>query len=324
VRPERAIGVDVGGTKILAGHISRDGSIGRRTEVPSPNGSEEELLAALDEVVEGLVEDGVAAVGYGVPSNLDRHTGRALRAVNLPIEDVDFVGRGRERFGLPVGLENDANAAALAEWRLGAGRRTSNLVMLTLGTGVGGGVVIDGMTFRGAHGLGAELGHVTLNPDGPPCPGNCPNRGCLEAYCSGQAIERDATELASDKPDSRLAQSIKDGKVSGPDLVKAAEEGDRDALFIFDNFARMLGVAIAGFVNVFEPERLTIGGGLSRASHLFLDRAVQEADARALPALLRRTRIALAEGGADAGMIGAAVLAAQEVAGPNLRDTALP
>jgi glucokinase len=158
VRLERAIGVDVGGTKILAGHVSRDGTIGRRTEIPSPTASEEELLAALDEVVEGLLEDGVAAVGYGVPSNLDRRTGRALRAVNLPIDEVDFVGRGRERFGLPVGVENDANAAALAEWRLGAGRGTTNLVMLTLGTGVGGGLVLDDRLYRGW----AELGHVVV------------------------------------------------------------------------------------------------------------------------------------------------------------------
>jgi glucokinase len=196
--------------------------------------------------------------------------------------------------------------------------------MLTLGTGVGGGVVTGGMTFRGAHGLGAELGHMTLNPDGPPCPGNCPNHGCIEAYCSGQALERDATDLAKAKPDSRLAGAIgSDGKVSGRELVEAAEAGDSDALLIFDNFARMLGVAIAGYVNIFEPDRLTIGGGLSRASHLFLDRAIREADVRALPALLRRTTIALAEGGADAGVIGAAVLAAQEVA-TQKRDTPRP
>jgi glucokinase len=195
--------------------------------------------------------------------------------------------------------------------------------MLTLGTGVGGGVVTDGRTFRGAHGLGAELGHFTLNPDGPPCPGKCPGRGCVEAYCSGQALERDATELAQDKPGSRLARAIgSDGKVSGPELVQAAEDGDPDALLIFDNFARMLGVAIAGYVNVFEPDRVAVGGGISRASHLFLDRAVQEAAARALPALWRRTRIELAQGGADAGVIGAGVLAAQEVGGHTARPHA--
>jgi glucokinase len=195
--------------------------------------------------------------------------------------------------------------------------------MLTLGTGVGGGIVIDGLTFRGAHGLGAELGHIAVNPDGPPCPGNCPNRGCLEAYCSGQALERDATELATDKPDSPLAGRLgPDGKLSGRELVAAADEGDPDALLLMENFARMLGIGIANYVNVFQPARLAIGGGLSRASHLFLDRAVQEAAARALPALWKRVSVALAEGGADAGVIGAGLLAALEIARD--RDTELP
>jgi glucokinase len=188
------------------------------------------------------------------------------------------------------------------------------LVMLTLGTGVGGGVVTAGRIFRGAHGLGAELGHFTLSPDGPPCPGNCPNHGCVESYCSGQALERDATELARDKPDSRLAGALgSDGRVSGRELVLAAERRDPDALLVFDRFARMLGVAIAGYVNVFEPERMVIGGGLSRASHLYLERAVQEAGARALPALFRRVEISLAQRGPDAGVIGAGLLAAHEI-----------
>ena len=139
--------------------------------------------------------------------------------------------------------------------------------MLTLGTGVGGGVVIDGMTFRGAHGLGAELGHMTLNPDGPPCPGNCPNRGCLEAYCSGQALERDATELARDKPDSRLAARLgADGKVSGRELVDGGRGGRRRRAPDLRQLRRACSASrIASYVNVFEPERLAIGGGLSRA-----------------------------------------------------------
>ena len=222
-----------------------------------------------------------------------------------------------------VFVDNDANCAALAEAHI---LGEDDLVMLTLGTGVGGGIVTGEMTFRGAHGLGAELGHMTLNPDGPPCPGNCPNRGCIEAYCSGQALERDATELAQDKPGSRLSEGIgHDGKVNGHELVQAAEEGDPDALLVFDNFARMLGVAIAGYVNVFEPDRIAIGGGVSRSSHLFLERAEREAGSRALPALYRRVKITLAEGGADAGVIGAGTLAAQETQGltSSLRDTAI-
>jgi glucokinase len=210
-----------------------------------------------------------------------------------------------------VFVDNDANCAALAEAQMAGAK---DLVMLTLGTGVGGGVVTDGTIFRGADGLGAELGHFSLNPDGPPCPGSCPNHGCVEAYCSGQAVERDATELAADKPDSVLAAALgADGRVSGLDVVEAARAGDTDALLVFDRFARMLGNAIAGYVNVFQPHELVIGGGLSRASDLYLDRAVLEAGSRALPALWKRTTVSLARGGADAGVIGAGVLAAQEI-----------
>jgi glucokinase len=216
-------------------------------------------------------------------------------------------------------VDNDANCAALAEAQLVDAAPVSVLVMITLGTGVGGGVVIDGQIFRGAHGMGAELGHFTIDPDGPPCPGNCPGRGCLEAYCSGQALERDATEFARDMPGSGLAADLDErGRVSGHAVVAAARRGDRDAVRVFDRFARMLGVAIAGYVNTFEPEYIVIGGGLSNASDLYLARAVDEAGSRALPALWQRSTVSLARGGADAGVVGAGVLAALEWA----RDTA--
>jgi glucokinase len=317
------IGVDVGGTKVAVAAV--DGvTVREATEQPTITETTGALLDGIEAVVRRVIDKvgEPEAIGVGVPSQIDHAAGMVETSVNIPLTGVPLRDELSGRFGVPVFVDNDANCAALAEAHI---LGVKYLVMLTLGTGVGGGVVIDGSTFRGAHGLGAELGHVTLNADGPPCPGNCPNRGCIEAYCSGQALERDATEFAQDKPESGLAKAIgPDGRVSGRHLVAAADSGDPDAQLIFDNFARMLGIAIAGYVNVFEPERLTIGGGLSRASHLFLDRAIQEADARALPALFKRTKIAMAEGGADAGVIGAAVLAAQEVAAPNLRDTALP
>lgn len=316
------LGVDVGGTKVAVAAV--DGvTVHESIEHPTLTASTEALLDGIEAAVRDVIGRAgePEAIGVGVPSQIEFSTGTVETSVNIPLTGVPLREELGGRFGVPVFVDNDANCAALAEAHV---LGEDHLVMLTLGTGVGGGVVIGGMTFRGAHGLGAELGHITLNPDGPPCPGSCPNRGCVEAYCSGQALERDATELARDKPESRLAQAIgADGKVSGPELVHAAEAGDPDALLIFDNFARMLGVAIAAYVNVFEPDRLAVGGGLSRASHLFLDRAVQEAGARALPALWRRTNIALAQGGADAGAIGAAVLAAQEVQG-DLRDTPGP
>jgi glucokinase len=313
------LGVDVGGTKVAVAAV--DGVVVRDSlEQPTVLESTESLLDGIEATVRRMVERVGApeAIGVGVPSQIDYATGTVETSVNIPLTGVPLREELGRRFGVPVFVDNDANCAALAEAHsLGE----DNLVMLTLGTGVGGGVVIGGRTFRGAHGLGAELGHFTLNPDGPPCPGNCPNRGCIEAYCSGQALERDATLLARDRADSGLAARMgADGKVSGRELVAAAEAGDPDALLIFQNFARLLGVAIAGYVNVFEPDRLAIGGGLSRASNLFLEGAVQEAGTRALPALWRRTTIALAQGGADAGVIGAGVLAALEVG----RDTPKP
>jgi glucokinase len=316
------LGVDVGGTKVAAAAV--DGVTAKHAmQEPTITGSTGALLDGLEATVRGVIEQSgePEAIGVGVPSQIDYATGTVETSVNIPLTGVPLREELGRRFGVPVFVDNDANCAALAEAHM---LGEDNLLMLTLGTGVGGGVVIAGVTFRGAHGLGAELGHFTLNPDGPPCPGNCPNRGCIEAYCSGQALERDATELARDKPDSRLAQCIgADGMVTGRDLVEVAEAGDTDALLVFDSFARMLGIAIAGYVNVFEPDHLAIGGGLSRASHLFFDRAVQEAGMRALPALWRRTKIALAQGGADAGVIGAGVLAAQEIRGIRtpLRDT---
>ena len=312
----------MGGTKVAVAAV--DGVTAKHAvQQPTVTGSTGALLDGLEATVRGVIEHSgePEAIGVGVPSQIDYATGTVETSVNIPLTGVPLREELGRRFGVPVFVDNDANCAALAEAHI---LGEDNLLMLTLGTGVGGGVVIGGVTFRGAHGLGAELGHFTLNPDGPPCPGNCPNRGCIEAYCSGQALERDATELAQDKPDSRLAQRIgAGGTVKGRDLAEVAEAGDTDALLVVDNFARMLGVAIAGYVNVFEPDHLAIGGGLSRASHLFFDRAVQEAGMRALPALWRRTKIALAQGGADAGVIGAGVLAAQEIRGIQapLRDT---
>jgi glucokinase len=313
------LGVDVGGTKVAVAAV--DGVTATDTaEHPTVTTSTDALLDGVEHAVREVMREAgePEAIGVGVPSQIDFATGTVETSVNIPLAGVPLREELGRRFGVPVFVDNDANCAALAEAHL-VGER--DLVMLTLGTGVGGGAVIDGMTFRGAHGLGAELGHITVNPDGPPCPGNCPNRGCLEAYCSGQALERDGTELARDKPDSALGDRLDaNGNLSTHELVAAAEERDADALLLFDNFARMLGIGIAAYVNVFQPSRLAIGGGLSRASHLFLDRAVQEAGARALPALWKRVEVALAEGGADAGVIGAGLLAALELTRD--RDTA--
>ena len=184
------IGVDLGGTSTRAALVDREGTIHARHEFETPESSEDDVLAALDTAVERLLDDRVVALGYGVPSNLARGTRRILRSTNLPLDDVDLVAHARARFGLPVGIENDANAAALAEWKLGAGRGVSNLLMLTLGTGVGGGLVLDGRLYRGW----VELGHVVAARRRAALPGELPrarpHRGARLGHGGGQGRDR--------------------------------------------------------------------------------------------------------------------------------------
>ena len=313
-RQPLVFGVDLGGTKVAAGAVR-----GRRVEAaleqPTDRASSEALLAGLEAAVAGL-EGRVGApdaVGVGVPSQIDFASGRVMASVNIPLEGIALREELGRRLGVPVVVDNDANCAALAEARA-EGDPVRWLVMLTLGTGVGGGVVTDGAIFRGASGLVAELGHVVVDADGPPCPGACPNRGCLEALCSGQALARDATELGRTAPDSPLGRVVAErGRARGEDAVAAARAGDPDARRLFTPFAAHLGAAMAGFVNAFEPERLAVGGGLSRAGDLFFADARREATARALAPAAGRVRLELAHSGPDAGVLGAALLAAAQV-----------
>ncbi|MEA2466174.1 MAG: glucokinase [Thermoleophilaceae bacterium] len=320
------IGVDVGGTKVAAARIDGSECVAH-VEQPTELSSSEALIEQIESVVREViaVEGEPAAIGIGLPSQIDFATGTVVASVNIPLEGVPLGKELSDRLGIPVHVDNDANCAALAEAHFVEGGPAQHLVMYTLGTGVGGGAVIDGRIFRGATGLGAELGHQVIDWDGPECPGTCPNRGCLEALCSGMALERDATEFAKDHPDSLIGRLLTEsdrGRVRGRDVVRAArDDRDPDALKLFERFGTYLGVGLSGAINTFEPQFIVIGGGLSQGAELFLDRAREEAEARALPALAERVRIRLAEGGAKAGLIGAGLLAAQEVEAQN-GDTA--
>jgi glucokinase len=289
---QRVVGVDLGGTKILAGIVHGDGTVERRRERPTPLGSPQERPAALEAEVDDLRDGAVAAVGFGIPTRVDYRTGRSAGAVNIPLGELDFSGRMRNRFGLPVGVDNDANAATLAEWRFGAGRGTRDLVMLTLGTGVGGGVIVDGALFRGW----AELGHIVVEHDGPPCPGACTGRGHLEAVASGDAASRAAREAFGPDADARS-------------LVRLAEEGDERAREILGEIGRKLGSGIGSLVNIFNPEVVVIGGGFAAAGELILASAREVAAREALAPAGERLRIVRAELGEAAGLIGAGLLA---------------
>ena len=309
------IGVDVGGTKVAVAAII-DGAVAEAVERPTELSNGRALLDGIESAFSEVVERAgpPAAVGVGVPSQIDFATGCVVASVNIPLAGVELREELGLRFGVPVFVDNDANCAALAEAQVTPGEPARHLVMYTLGTGVGGGVIIDGRIFRGTTGLGGELGHVVVDENGPECPGNCPNRGCLEAFCSGTALERDATEAGRARPDSELGRRVAErGVVKGREVVEAARDGDRDSLRLLERLGRQLGVGIAGAVNIFEPQHVVIGGGLSRAGDLFIDGARDEAASRALPAIFEKVSISLARAGPDAGVIGAGLLAAHEV-----------
>jgi glucokinase len=289
---QHVIGVDLGGTKILAGAVHRDGRVERHRETVTPQTSQDELLAGLDAAVEELLTDETAALGFGLPSPLDQRTGRALQAVNIPLGDIDFRSRMAERFGLPVGIENDANAAAYAEFHFGAARDVQSMVMLTLGTGCGGGAVIDGQLYRGW----AEFGHMVIEYDGLPCQGSCTGRGHLEPYVTGTAA-------------TKLAQAEFGPAVDAHRLVRLASEGETRAVEILDGIGRRLGAGIGTLVNIFNPELVVIGGGFAAADHFILDPAREIVRREALARAGYRLKIVRAELGTSAGLIGAGLVA---------------
>ena len=284
------IGVDLGGTKILAGVMDADGRVERTLEVPTPTTSQAELVEALVEVVEELRTPDVVAAGFCLPTRIDQTTGIAIGAVNIPLHRLSLPDELGPRVGLPVGAVNDGGGAALAELRLGAGRGASNLVMLTLGTGVGGGVVIDGELYYGW----AELGHIVIVVDGEPCGGACTGRGHVEAYCSGTAADR-------------LAQEVLGPEASAHDLVAQRHPA-------LEQIGHYLGAAIGSLVNVFDPEIVVIGGGFGLAAGEQLLGPARSAILReALAPAGATVQVALAELGTEAGMVGAALVALEAV-----------
>jgi glucokinase len=286
------IGVDLGGTKILAGVVDRDGRVERRREHPTPVTSPDDLLDGLDAAVSELLDDDVAAIGVGIPSPIDQRSGRAQQAVNIPLDaSVDFRARMAEKFGVPVGIENDANAAAYAEFHYGAAREAQTMIMLTLGTGCGGGAVVDGQLYRGW----AEFGHIVIDYDGLPCQGTCTGRGHLEAYVTGTA----ATKLAHD---------VFGPAVDAHRLVRLADEGETRAVEILDGIGRRLGAGIGSLVNIFNPDLVVIGGGFAAAGDFVLDPARQVVARESLAGAGERVRIVRAELGTAAGLIGAGLV----------------
>lgn len=307
--PPLAIGVDIGGTKIAAGVVGGDGEILERRRVPSPMG-----MGATLGAVEGLVAElraahgGVVALGVGAAGLVEWPEGVVRFALNNGYEDVPMRRHLAAVTGLATIVDNDANAAAWGEVSFGAGERHDHVVMLTLGTGIGGGLVLGGQLYRGASGLGAEVGHLIVDPHGPRC--GCGNQGCFEAMASGTALGRLARGAIAGAPGCRLAElAPPEGPIPGEVVCQAAREGDALARALLGEVGHWLGVGIASLVNLFEPQTVVIGGGLADAYDLMapslhgsLSRYVYARDHRTLPHIVP-ARLA------DAGLVGAAALA---------------
>jgi glucokinase len=315
----RAIGVDLGGTKLLAGAVDQGLGVHHRVQRSvtglDPGALLDVAVAAVTEVREAAGGE-VEAVGFGIPSLIDRRTGIARVAINLPLADVAFADIMAERLGLPVFVDNDGNAAAIAEHRAGAARGASEAIVMTIGTGIGGGLILRGEPYRGAVGFAGELGHIVIDRNGPPCQGNCPNHGCVETFASGTALAREALRLAAERPGSGLARAHAQGReLAGPLVTELAHDGDDAAREAIGLIGSALGVVIGSLLNIFNPEVVVIGGGVIAAGELLLVPARAEVARRILAPTRDAARIVAARFGVEAGMIGAAALAFDGLAG---------
>jgi glucokinase len=314
------LGVDLGGTKVAAAEL-RNGQLSEARVQPTELASSEALIEQLCALIESFREDGLDGLGIGVPSVVEFETGRIVSSVNVPLRDVPLRHLLHERLELPVFVDNDATVAALAEAhdeQLNLVAR--DLVMITVGTGIGGGIVIGGRIYRGASGGAGELGHTIVGLDlagSVPSPMRFPQPGSLEFVASGHALDRLAQQAAGLNPDSVLGRLQTEGRpVLGPDAVQAANDGDGPAQRMVEIWGQRVGIGIANAINTFDPDEVVIGGGAARAGELLLEPALRIARGYTLPGLGTRTTVRLARHGIGAGVLGAALLALHELEQP--------
>ena len=288
--------------------VTPEGKVLKETRYPTPSSPErlvESIARAVVEVKDGFEVGGACLAVAGLILSQEN---KVIFSPNLhAVEGIPLKDELEPRIGVPLTLENDANAAAWGEFRFGAGSDVDHLVFVTLGTGVGGGVISHDVLLRGAQGSGGELGHVTILATGPRCA--CGNRGCLEALASGTAISRRARELASEKPGSALGHLAAERKILGEDVTRLAREGDEVALSVLEEAGRWLGIGLAGFVNIFNPEVIAVGGGVMAAGELILESARAEVQLRSRPPSRDLVEIKEATLGPESGVLGAAALA---------------
>ena len=311
-----AIGIDVGGSKIAAGLIDQKGRVLRDISLPTPLdkgsfGIVDALVHAGREVSSSVSKNEIAGVGIGLPAQIDFARQEIEFCTNLPLAGVDVGSLVESAFRVPATIDNDGHLATLGECRYGAGKKVPDFLMITLGTGVGGGMCINGELYRGSRGLGSEVGHVVIDLDGPPCP--CGGKGHLESYLGSPALKEAALEAAK-KPSGKAIYNAAGnvlGQVSARSLVIAAAGGDRVALDILHERGEILGQALVGFVNIFNPRVICIGGGIGESAGALVETAAEVVRNQAM-AGRKDVEIIQATLGNDAGILGAAALAFEE------------
>lgn len=305
------IGVDLGGTKISTAISTIEGNI--LANVVLPTKAEEGEAAVLGRIVQSIDEvivgsstsiDEIEAIGIGSPGPLDAKKGIIITTPNLPFKNYNLVQPLKEKYNIPVYLDNDANAAAIGEYMFGAGKGKNSIVYFTVSTGVGGGAVLDGKVYRGHTSNALEIGHTTVDPNGPRC--NCGNLGCLEAMSSGTAIAKKGKEAVSTNVETSLK---KHDTVTSYEVFKEAEAGDEVAKDIIDNALTYLGIGVANAIATFDPEMIIIGGGVSKAGDIVFDTVKKVINKRCFKSMAESCEIVSAGLGSDAGVVGAVALA---------------
>jgi glucokinase len=310
--PRRVIGIDAGGTKLLGGVVDEQMVVHHRVHRTWRGANRQETLDIFTDAVEEVrsASPDVETIGFGIPALVEWEAGISRFSNHLPLDGVPFRDLMSERLGLPVLVDNDGNCSMLAEARCGAAAGAQHAVMISLGTGIGGGLWLNGAVYRGSKGLGAEMGHAVLQLHGPECPGDCPGLGCFEALVSGNAIGREGVRVAGAQPGSALGERLAAGQeINGGIVTEMAHDGDELACEVLAVIGERLGFGLVGLVNTFNPEVIVIGGGAARGGELLLEPARRVIGERALPPAREGLRVVPAHYGDEAGMMGAALMA---------------
>lgn len=308
------VGVDIGGTTVKIGLLSNSGQIIEKWEIPTKKS--EQGTEVIDDIWSSVVGrlkehsinlETVLGIGIGAPGFIDSENGYVFEAVNIGWKDFKLTDYMSSKSGLPVYIENDANIAVLGENWLGTGDQANDVIAVTLGTGVGGGIIASGKILNGVNGTAGEIGHITVDPDGYRC--NCGRKGCLETIASATGIARQAIELANEKPTSQLYKVYQSKQtITSKDVFELAASGDQDSIAIVNHTASVIGLVLANLAVTLNPSKILIGGGVSKAGDAILQPIKKYFTKYALPRTSEACELRIAELGNDAGIVGAAYL----------------